>query len=102
MITRAGANTWPARTVRLIIPFTAGGPTDIQGRVIAEKLQAKWGQPVVCENKPGAGSTIGSNVVAQAEPDGYTLLLQGSAHATNASLFLHLPYHPIDSFTPAS
>lgn len=100
MITRAGANTWPARTVRLIIPFTAGGPTDIQGRVIAEKLQAKWGQPVIVENKPGAGSTIGSALVAQADPDGYTLLLQGSAHATNASLFLNLPYHPIRSFTP--
>jgi tripartite-type tricarboxylate transporter receptor subunit TctC len=100
MTMRAGANTWPARTVRLIIPFTAGGPTDIQGRVIAEKLQAKWGQPVVVENKPGAGSTIGSNLVAQAEPDGYTLLLQGSAHATNASLFLNLPYHPVRSFTP--
>jgi tripartite-type tricarboxylate transporter receptor subunit TctC len=100
MLTRARAAAWPERTVRLIIPFTPGGPTDIQGRVIAEKLQAKWGQPVVVENKPGAGSTIGSAIVAQAEPDGYTLLLQGSAHATNASLFLNLPYHPVRSFTP--
>ena len=100
MVLPARANKWPAKTVRLIIPFTAGGPTDIQGRLIAEKLQAKWEQPVVVENKPGAGSTIGSAMVAQAEPDGYTLLLQGSAHATNASLFLSLPYHPVRSFTP--
>lgn len=99
-ITSAKAATWPERPVRMIIPYTAGGPTDLQGRVIADKLQEKWGQPVVVENKPGGGGTIASQYVAQASPDGYTLLLQGSAHATNASLFLNLPYDPIKSFTP--
>jgi tripartite-type tricarboxylate transporter receptor subunit TctC len=86
--------------VHLVIPFTPGGPTDIQGRVIAEKLAARWGQPVVVENRPGAGSTLGSQAVARAAPDGYTLLLQGSAHVTNASLFPNLPYHPVDDFSP--
>lgn len=98
--TRAKAANWPERAVKIIVPFAAGGPTDIQARVVAEKLQAKWGQPVVIENKPGAGSTIGSTLVAQSPADGYTLLLQASAHVTNASLFLKLPYHPLNDFTP--
>lgn len=91
---------WPQRPVRLVIPFTPGGPTDIQGRLIGERLSAIWGQPVIPENRVGGGSTIGSNAVARAAPDGYTLLLQGSAHVTNASMFPNLPYHPIDDFTP--
>lgn len=96
----AKAATWPERTIKIVVPFAAGGPTDIQARVVAEKLQAKWGQPVIIENKPGAGSTIGSALVSQSTPDGYTLLLQASAHVTNASLFLNLPYHPLRDFTP--
>ena len=100
MMTRAQAAAWPERTVKIIVPFTAGGPTDLQARIVAEKLQAKWGQPVIVENKPGAGSTIGSTQLTQSPADGYTILLQASAHVTNASLFLNLPYHPLNDFTP--
>lgn len=100
IVARARAAAWPERNVRIIIPYAAGGPTDLQARIVGEKLQAKWGQAIVIENRTGAGGNIASSLVAQAEPDGYTLLLQGSAHATNASLFLNLPYHPITSFTP--
>jgi tripartite-type tricarboxylate transporter receptor subunit TctC len=96
----AAQGAWPQRPVRLIVPFTPGGPTDIQARVIAEKLTARWGQPLVVENRVGAGSTIGSAIVARAAPDGYTLLLQGSAHVTNATLFPSLPYHPVTDFSP--
>jgi tripartite-type tricarboxylate transporter receptor subunit TctC len=100
-ITRAAAQpAWPQRSVRLVVPFTPAGPTDIQARVIAEKLAVRWGQPVVVENRVGGGSTIGSNIVARAAPDGYTLLLQGSAHVTNAALFPNLPYHPVTDFSP--
>lgn len=100
-IARAEAQTaWPQRAVRVVVPFAAGGPTDIQARVIGEKLSAKWGQPVVVENRLGAGGTIGSNQVARAEPDGHTLLIQGSAHVTNAALFPSLPYHPVTDFSP--
>jgi len=90
---------WPQRPVRIIVPLAAGGPTDIQARVIGEKLSAKWGQPVVIENRVGAGGTIGSNAVARAAPDGHTLLIHGSAHVTNAALFPNLPYHPVNDFS---
>jgi len=100
MMSRAQAAAWPERTVKIIVPFTAGGPTDLQARIVAEKLQAKWGHPVIVENKPGAGSTIGSTQLTQSPADGYTILLQASAHVTNASLFLNLPYHPLNDFTP--
>jgi tripartite-type tricarboxylate transporter receptor subunit TctC len=100
-ITRAQAQgAWPQRAVRIVVPFSAGGPTDIQARVVGEKLSAKWGQPVVVENRLGAGGTIGSNQVARAEPDGHTLLIHGSAHVTNAALFPNLPYHPVTDFSP--
>ena len=99
--TRAEAQgAWPQRPVRIVVPLAAGGPTDIQARVVGEKLSAKWGQPVVVENRLGAGGTIGSNQVARAEPDGHTLLIHGSAHVTNATLFPTLPYHPVTDFSP--
>jgi tripartite-type tricarboxylate transporter receptor subunit TctC len=74
------------------VPFTPGGTTDITARVIGEKLQQKWGQPVVIENRPGGGATIGADLVAKAPPDGYTLLLTSPGNAVNVTLFKQMPY----------
>src|SRR5215211_4707060 len=79
----AAAQSYPNKPVHLIISFTPGSATDIVGRAVGQKLSEMWGQPVVVENRPGAGGSIGSNVVAQSPPDGYTLLVNSSAHAIN-------------------
>ena len=71
----ARAQSWPSRAITLIIPFAAGGSNDVVGRAIGKKLTEAWGQPVVIENRPGAGALIGTEAVARAQPDGYTLLL---------------------------
>jgi tripartite-type tricarboxylate transporter receptor subunit TctC len=91
---------YPARAVRLVVAFTPGGPTDIVGRTVAQKLQEAWGQPVVVDNKPGAGSNIGSDMVAKAAPDGYTLLLATIANATNMSMYRNMPYDTLRDFAP--
>jgi tripartite-type tricarboxylate transporter receptor subunit TctC len=96
------AQGYPARPVRLIVPFPAGGPADALGRVLADQLNKMWGQPVIVENRGGAGGNIGAEVVARAAPDGYTLLLNASSHVINASLYDKLPYDPIKDFTPVS
>jgi tripartite-type tricarboxylate transporter receptor subunit TctC len=94
------AQSYPTKPVRLIVSFAAGGPTDVVARMLGEKLGAAWGQPVVVENRAGAGGTIGSALVAKAAPDGYTLNLAASAHVYNGFLFDNLPYDPIRDFTP--
>jgi tripartite-type tricarboxylate transporter receptor subunit TctC len=96
------AQAWPSRAVRLIVPFPAGGPADALGRVLADQLNKMWGQPVIVENRGGAGGNLGAEVVARAAPDGYTLLLNASSHVINASLYDKLPYDPIKDFTPVS
>jgi tripartite-type tricarboxylate transporter receptor subunit TctC len=98
----AGAQAWPNRPVRLVVPFPAGGPADALGRVLADQLNKIWGQPVVIENRGGAGGNLGAEVVARAAPDGYTFLLNASSHVINASLYEKLPYDPIKDFTPVS
>jgi tripartite-type tricarboxylate transporter receptor subunit TctC len=98
----ASAQGYPNRPVRLVVPFPAGGPADALGRVLADQLSKKWGQPVIVENRGGAGGNIGAEVVARAAPDGYTLLLNASSHVINASLYEKLPYDPIKDFTPVS
>jgi tripartite-type tricarboxylate transporter receptor subunit TctC len=98
----AFAQSYPNRPVRLIVPFPAGGPADVLGRVLADHLNKMWGQPVIVENRGGAGGNIGAEVVARAAPDGYTLLLNASSHVINASLYEKLPYDPIKDFTPVS
>ena len=94
------ATGWPARPIRLIIPFSPGGFTDIVARSLAQRLAPLLGQPVVVENKPGAGSTIGADFVAKAPPDGYTLLMVSTTHVIGPALYRKLPYDAIGSFTP--
>ena len=92
---------FPQRPVRIVVPFAAGGATDITARTVADKLSARWGQPVVVDNKPGAGGNLGSDLVAKAEPDGYTLVLGVTgSHAINTTLFKRMPYHPLKDFEP--
>jgi tripartite-type tricarboxylate transporter receptor subunit TctC len=96
------AQTFPSRPVRLVVPFPAGGSTDVVARLVAEKLSQSLGQPVVVENRAGAGGTIGSEAVAKSAPDGYTLLLgTSSTHAVAPSLYPKLGYDPVRDFAPA-
>lgn len=88
----AAQPAWPDRPVRLIVPFPPGGPTDTFARIIAAKLQGKWGQPVIVDYKPGAGTVIGTDHVAKSAPDGYTLGVVIGAHTINPSLRSNLPY----------
>ena len=92
------AQTYPTKPVRLVISFTPGSSTDIIGRAVAAKLQEMWGQPVVAENRPGAGGTVGSEFVVRSDPDGYTLLANSSAHAANPGMYKDLRYDTMRDF----
>lgn len=98
-LARAQAS-FPDRPVRIVVPYAAGGPTDIIARAVTERLFEAWRQPVVVENRPGAGASIGAEHVARAAPDGHTLLVAASAHVMNPPLMPRLPYHPVRDFTP--
>lgn len=94
---------YPDRPITFIVPYPAGGTSDILARFLAEHLKEQFGQPVVIDNRPGAGSTIGAGIAARAAPDGYTLLMATSTTlAINASLFQRLPYDPVADFAPVS
>ena len=99
---RACAQDYPNRPVRIIVPFSPGGAVDGPTRLIAQKMSERLGQQVIVENKPGAGATIGSEMVAKAAADGYTLLLASQTNAISASLYRTLSYDPIDDFAPIS
>jgi tripartite-type tricarboxylate transporter receptor subunit TctC len=88
----AQAQSYPDKPVRVIVPFTAGSATDVVARAVAQAMSIRFGQPVVVENKPGAGGTIGTAQVAKAAPDGYTLLVNSSAHTVNPSIYPNLTY----------
>ena len=95
------ATDFPNKAVRIVVPFPPGGATDITARVVAEKLSAKWGQPVVIDNKAGAGGNVGSDLVAKSAPDGYNIILGVTgSHAINLSLYKKMPYHPLNDFEP--
>ena len=96
------AQTYPTRPVRFLVPFGPGGVGDITARVAAQKMSASLGQQVVIDNRPGAGGIVASQLVAQAEPDGYTMLLLNNAHAISQSLFKSLPYDTLRDFAPVS
>ncbi|MFO1047569.1 MAG: tripartite tricarboxylate transporter substrate binding protein [Geminicoccaceae bacterium] len=99
----ARAEDYPARVVTLVVPFTPGGSADFLGRIVGDQIAHGLGQPVVIDNRPGAGGSVGSAVVAKAEPDGYTLLLGHiGTLAFNPSLYPKLPYDPVSSFAPIS
>ncbi len=98
----ATAQTYPAKTVRLLVPFAAGGGTDVIGRLLAQKLTDAWGQQMVVDNRAGGGSVIGTEVVARSAPDGYTLLLAAPPFTTNAALLPKLPYDSLQDFAPVT
>ncbi|MEN3352446.1 MAG: hypothetical protein V7640_604, partial [Betaproteobacteria bacterium] len=98
MAADALAQNYPTKSVRVIIPISPGSGLDIIGRWVSQKLSDIWGQPVVVDNRPGAGGTIGTSMVAKAPPDGYTLLIVGNGHAGNPALFTHLPYDTLKDF----
>lgn len=97
---QAGAQTWPTRPISMIIPFPPGGVSDVLGRFWAAKLSNALGQPVVAENKPGAGTTIAAAIVAKSAPDGYTIFFTDvTTHAINATLYKKLPYDSVNDFS---
>ncbi len=98
----ANAQAYPSRPIRVVVPFAPGGFTDVVARILSQKLSASLGQQVVIENKPGAGSTIGTDFVAKAPPDGYTLLMVSSTHVISPWLYKNLPYDPLKSFAVVS
>jgi len=97
---RAQTADYPNRPIRIVAPIPAGGSTDVLTRDIARRLQERWGQPVVVENKPGSTGSIGAALVARAPADGYTLLLVNSGHSINGHVYAKLPYDPVKDFVP--
>ena len=91
---------FPSKPIRIIVGFPPAGAADIFARLVGQKLTEAWGQAVVIDNRPGAGSTIGSEIAANATPDGHTLMAVSASYATSAGLYKNLKYHPINSFAP--
>ena len=96
------AQDYPSRPVKVVVPFSAGGAVDGPMRMIAQELGKRWGQQVVVDNRPGAGASIGTDIVAKSPADGYTLLLASQTNAISATLYSKLPFDPIEDFTPIS
>jgi tripartite-type tricarboxylate transporter receptor subunit TctC len=99
---RAAGVDWPIKPVRIVVPFSPGGSTDITARLVGNRLQEVWGQSVVIENKPGAGGNIATDMVAHSDPDGYTVFIVGPGLATNQFLYPSLSYDPIGDFAPVT
>jgi len=93
---------WPTRPMRVVVGVAPGGPTDIFSRMLGQKLTERWGQAVIVDNRPGAGQTIGAEIVARAAPDGYTLFMCTQTFAVNPSLYRKLPYDSLKDFVPVS
>jgi len=100
--TRARANAWPTRAVRIIVPFAAGGPTDVIARIVGERLSKAWGQQVVIENRPGGGTNLANEMVVHSEPDGHTVLMGGQSQATARALYRALNYDPVRDLAPVA
>ena len=98
----AAAQTYPAKPIRVVVPFGAGGPADIYARYLGQQMQGPLGQPWVVENRPGAGSIIGSELVAKSAPDGYTLLVMSNTHTVNESLIPKKPFALMKDFVPVA
>jgi tripartite-type tricarboxylate transporter receptor subunit TctC len=98
-----GATGYPARPIHIVVTFTTGGAPDILARLIAERLQADWGQPVIVDNRPGAGGNPGADTVAKAPPDGYTIVVGTvGTHAINGALYAKMPYDMVKDFAPVT
>jgi tripartite-type tricarboxylate transporter receptor subunit TctC len=102
LFSRASAADWPAKPVRVVVPFAPGGSTDTTARLVGNRLQEVWGQSVVVENKPGAGGNIAADMVAHSDPDGYTIFIVGPGQATNQFLYPSLSYDPVGDFAPVT
>ncbi|MCX7314371.1 MAG: tripartite tricarboxylate transporter substrate binding protein [Alphaproteobacteria bacterium] len=97
------AKDFPNRSIKIVVPFPAGGPSDVLARLIGQKMSEDWGQPVVIENRPGANTVIGAQIVKAAAPDGYTLLMAIDSTLTmNQYLYRTPPYDPINDFAPVT
>ena len=94
------AQDWPARPIRVIIPFGAGSATDLVPRIVFDRLSPQLGQPIVVENRGGAGGTLGTAAVAKADPDGYTLLAHSNAFSVAPAIYSNLPYDTLNDFAP--
>ena len=99
----AFAQAYPAKPIRFVVPWAPGGSTDVLARIIAQKLHESWGLPVLVENRPGASGNVGSDLVAKAAPDGYSILVGSmSTHAMNGALYAKMPFRPVDDFAPVA
>lgn len=96
----ASAQSYPNRAIKIVVPATPGGAIDVIARMVADKLTVSMGQSVVVENKPGASNNLGTDIVAKSPPDGYTLVIVASSHATNKYLFKQMPFDPVTDFEP--
>src|SRR5436190_1189718 len=96
------ADKYPERQIRIIVPYPPGGSVDVLGRLVAQRMQENWGQSVIVENRPGAGTMIGTAAAAKSEPDGYTLIIVVSGHTTNPALYASMQYDGIKDFQPIS
>jgi tripartite-type tricarboxylate transporter receptor subunit TctC len=99
---RAWAQPWPTHAVRIIVPFAAGGPTDVIARLLGERLSRIWSQQVIIENRPGGGTNIANEVVLHSDPDGHTVLMGGQSQATTRGLYRSLAYDPVGDFAPVA
>jgi tripartite-type tricarboxylate transporter receptor subunit TctC len=98
----AVAQSYPNKSIRIIVPYPPGGNTDVMARIIAQKLNESWQQAVIVDNKPGASGIVGSEIVAKSVADGYTLLMQGTQHSINLSLYKQLPFDTLRDFAPVA
>lgn len=96
----AWAQAYPTKPIRIVVPFPAGGTSDILSRAIGQKLTEEWKQPIIVDNRPGASANIGAEIVVKSPPDGYTLLAASTIHTINPSLYSKLAYDPVRDFTP--
>ncbi|MGE5523635.1 MAG: Bug family tripartite tricarboxylate transporter substrate binding protein [Rhodospirillaceae bacterium] len=96
------AQTYPTKPIRILVPFAPGGVGDLTARAVTQKMSASLGQQIIVDNRPSAGGIVASEIVAKAEPDGYTILLLNNLHAVSPSLFRSLPYDPLKDFAPVS
>ncbi len=103
LVAAAQATDFPSKSIRIVVPFPPGGATDAAARLVAQKMGDHWGQPVVVDNRAGAGGNVGSDFVAKSAPDGYTLVMGVTgSHAINISLYSKMPYDPLADFIPIS